>query len=385
VTSKPRSLRTLSALYFFSYGPSGIIYPIFPLLLRSRGFTPSDISWVMVMNPIINLIAPPIWGAIADALHARIALLRIILFGCAASVLLLFPAWGLAGAMLAMLLFCTFRTPIPSLLDAATHAELGDRAVEFAGVRAWGSVSFAIGAGVAGILDASHSASEVVLLSSLLYIGGGATSLRLEAPAMHREPAVLKKTIAHIGRAGLWPLFVANGFYYAAHSVFDVDYSLFLDQLGSRDLVAPSWVLAVVCEVLLMFAASKLLAARSPRNVVLFCAIVAMIRWLLLSVVTSRLLLVGIQSLHAITFGAWYLSLVREAQSSSPEELRSSVQAALLTSMGIGTVFGYIVGGQALEALGGPWMWRLAALSTAVSVVLYAFSSRRVDPIAPPR
>ncbi len=376
-TRTPRPLRTLSALYFLSYCPSGIVFPIFPLMLAGRGLGAIEISIVMVMNPIMNLLTPPIWSALADTLHASVALLRLVMFASALSVLLLFPRWGLVGAMVAMTVFCTFRSTIPSLLDAATHAELGQKVIDYAKVRVWGSVAFAICAGIAGVLDGFEHAEIVVLIASAAFIAGGFVAFGLDAPPMRREPAVVNKTIAFIRSAKLVPIFVANAFYYEAHSVFDVHFSLFLGSLDYRDLVGPSWMLAVFCEVGLMFAAPKLLKARDPKNVVVFCAAVATLRWFLLSFVRDRSLVFAIQALHGITFGVWFLSLVREVQSRAPEALRSSVQAALLTSMGIGTVFGYFFGGIVFDALGGAWLWRITALTAGVSLAIYAFASRR--------
>ena len=70
-------LLPLRGYYFFTYAALGGLFPFLPLLLSSRGLVPSEIAWIMVMIPATNLAVPPIWGAAADALRARLRLLQL--------------------------------------------------------------------------------------------------------------------------------------------------------------------------------------------------------------------------------------------------------------------------------------------------------------------
>jgi MFS family permease len=283
-----------------------------------------------------------------------------------------------------MIVFCAFRTPLPSLLDSATVAELKGRTSGYSRIRAWGSLSFALGAGLAGLLDRAERVETVVGIAAAMYLASGFFALGLDAPPIHREPQVLRKAAAHIKGAGLIPIFAASALYYSAHSVFDIHFSLFMDRIDARDLVGPSWMLGVLCEVAIMFAAPAFLKARAPKNVLIAASLIATFRWFVLSLVPARPFIVAVEALHGVTFGVWYLSLVRVTQENAPEELRSSVQAAMLTAVGVGTVVGYVIGGLILERMGGAWMWRIAAMTTAASAIVYSMAAARGS-AAPPK
>jgi PPP family 3-phenylpropionic acid transporter len=371
-------LRALAAFYGTSYAASGVLFPFLPLLLRERAFTATDIAWVMSMNPIVNLLAPPVWSAIADAFHVRIALLRVVSFCSCAAVLLLIPKWGPAGTVAAMAVWCFFRTPIVSLIDAATHASLGPQRLHlYAPIRAFGSLGFALCAAVSGILDATGHKRWLIVLAALCYLASVFASFAIEGAPIVRERAVLGRARAFIREAGLAPVFIANGIYYAAHTLFDTYFSLFLERIGHRELVAPAWILAVMCEVLVMFLAPSILRNRDPLRIAAVIAGIAMVRWLLISSVRDPILLLAVQALHGLTFGLWYVALVRYVQTRSPEEVRTSVQAAHLASMGIGTILGILFGGTILDTLGGTTLFRIAAVFSAAALLLYTRVARR--------
>jgi predicted MFS family arabinose efflux permease len=367
-----RTLGALAAFYGLSYAASGVLFPFLPLLLHGRAFTATEIAWVMAMNPIGNLIAPPIWSWIADTFQLRIALLRTVSFCSGVTVLLLIPEWGLAGAVASMALWCFFRTPIVSLIDATTHATLGPGRLHlYAPIRAIGSLGFALAAGLSGLLDSGKHSHWLLVIVAGCFFASLIPSFAIEtSPVVHRR-AVLGHARAFIREARLTRLFVANGLYYAAHAVFDTYFGLFLERLGHRNLVGPAWMFAVMCEVALLFLAPFILRNRDPLKIVAVIAGVATVRWLLISIVRDPTALVMVQVLHGLTFGLWYAGLVRYVQARSPEEVRTSVQAALLASMGLGTVFGNIFGGKILDSWGGPALFQTAAVFSAAAFVLY--------------
>jgi len=117
-----RPLLALAGFYFLNYGALGALFPFLPLLLSARGLSAVQISWAMTLNPASNLLAPPLWGSLADARHARVALLRIASAACGLASLLFLPEMGFAGAMLAVGALSFFRAPLPSLSDAARRS-----------------------------------------------------------------------------------------------------------------------------------------------------------------------------------------------------------------------------------------------------------------------
>lgn len=96
-----------------------------------------------------------------------------------------------------------------------------------------------------------------------------------------------------------------------------------------------------------------------------------MLRWLLLSVLESELAVLASQTLHALTFGLWYLALVRYIQVRAPEAARTTVQSVLQAVNGAGMMLGYVVSGELFERGGGQDVFRFAACAAGLGGGFY--------------
>jgi predicted MFS family arabinose efflux permease len=375
-----RTLRSLAAFYFFNYGALGALFPFLPLLLATRGLSAAQISWVMVLIPVFNLLMPPLWGSVADALHARVALLRLASVGSGLTALLLLPPSSFRGSLLAVACFSVFRSPVASLADAATYAALDPREAGFGRVRVWGSVGYAIFVGAVGLFDGSRRPALLLAVASAGYLLSGLATLALPSPRIRREPGILRD----VGRCVAHPavvLFLAGTTcYYFGHAIYDAYFSLYVRWLGLSDaFVGAAWALGVAVEVAIMLFAPSVLRARSSSSLLCACSGIAALRWGLLSLASGRWAILGVQTLHGLTFGLWYLSLVEHVQMTAPARLRTSLQAVALASLGLGSVAGYLLGGHVFHHLGGGQVFRVAAGGSVAALLCYlAVGHRRL-------
>jgi PPP family 3-phenylpropionic acid transporter len=56
----------LSGFYFFYFATLGVLVPYWSLYLQSVGFTPVDIGNLIAILILSRIVAPVIWGWIAD-------------------------------------------------------------------------------------------------------------------------------------------------------------------------------------------------------------------------------------------------------------------------------------------------------------------------------
>jgi PPP family 3-phenylpropionic acid transporter len=369
-------LHRLAAFYFFSYGAIGALYPLLPLVLDARGLDATEISWVMAIPPVANLFVPALWGVLADGYQARTQVLRAVSFGAALSTLLFLGVDDLTSAIVAMAAATLFRSPIPSLVDSATYAALGANRAGFARVRLWGSVGFVLCVTAVGTITGAGQSTLMISLAAAIFGCSSIVALGLSAPPVRREASVLSQAIDHIVRSKMVLLFVATALYYAAHAIFDNLFALHMKALGHESLVGWAWGLAVTAEVAMLSVARGVVASRRASDLLVFAGAVSTVRWLLTSVITSSVLLVGLQLLHAITFGLWYISLVNQVQERVPEKLRTAVQGVLYAALGLGTTIGILVGGRVFEHLGGAAMFRVAAASAFAATSIYILVGR---------
>jgi MFS family permease len=370
-------LLPLRAFYFFSFGALGALFPYLPLLLSARGLDAAQISWVMVLTPAANLVVPPLWGALADVLNARLMLLRAASLGCAGAVLLLLPAWRpdmvLWGSLFAVGVLSFFRAPLTSLADAAVFSALGGRRASFSLVRVWGSGGFLLCVLTLGLLKGSLNPPLLLGATSGIYLAASLSLLPMRKPPYLRERGVVRQTLGILAHTPMVLFLAGSACYYMGHATYDAYFSLHARALGhGDDLIGMAWAVGVGVEVFVMLLAPRVMGRLRSGTLLTFCAAVAGIRWLLLSMVTARVGLLLLQSLHGVTFGLWYLSLVQFIQNRAPERLRTSLQSATLSAMGLGMVTGYLGGGALMKGWGGRRLYQAAACCASGAVPLYA-------------
>ena len=375
------SLLPLRAFYFFSFGALGAFFPFLPLLLEDRGLTASQISWIMALLPVTGLFVPPLWGGLADALKARVPLLRLASVGCGLAALLLLPRWEFWGHFVAVGLLCTFRSPIISLADALTYSSLGGQSVSFGRVRVWGSLGFAFFVWLLGSLHASANPGLLLWATFGIYLLSAAATLPMQRRPLQRQRGLLREALDVMLNPGMVTFLLANAVYYAGHATFDAYFGLHARALGFGDpFIGQAWTVGVGVEIGVMLAAPYVLGRARAAHLLALCAAAAVARWSAMSVITTGPPLLACQALHGLSFGLWYLCLVRFIQARVPERLRASLQSVTMAFMGLGMTAGYLVGGQILQHQGGHALYRHAAGAALASLALYAL----VAWLAPP-
>ena len=66
----------LSSFYFFYFALLGVWLPFWPLYLQDRGFSALDIGYLASIVMITRIIAPNVWGWLADYTGKNMAIVR---------------------------------------------------------------------------------------------------------------------------------------------------------------------------------------------------------------------------------------------------------------------------------------------------------------------
>ena len=134
----------LSAYYFVYFAALGAFLPYWTLYLEYRGFTALEIGQLMAILAGTKIVAPYIWGWVADHSGQR---LRLIQFGALFAALCfigVYYANSLALMSLMMLLFSFFWNAGLPQFEATTLHFLGKDTHRYSHIRLWGSIGFII-------------------------------------------------------------------------------------------------------------------------------------------------------------------------------------------------------------------------------------------------
>jgi PPP family 3-phenylpropionic acid transporter len=144
----------LSGYYFFYFAFIGAFSPYFGLYLQSLSFSAWDIGLLMSQMQLMRLFAPYLWGALADRLGQRVAIVRL------AGVLSLigfssfFVVRSFEAMLLAMALLAFFWSAALPLVETLTFDHLREQPARYSRIRLWGSIGFIVAVmGTGALLD----------------------------------------------------------------------------------------------------------------------------------------------------------------------------------------------------------------------------------------
>src|SRR5688572_19488408 len=142
MTAASRIPRSLCAAMLLQFAVGGAVMPFVTLLLRDRGLTMGQIGVIFAWAAAMLLVAPFVWGMLADR-FVPLDRLFVLLNALAAVALTVFATQTKPlGLTIAYTAFVACFVPTLSLINALSFHHLPDPPNQFGIVRSWGSVGW---------------------------------------------------------------------------------------------------------------------------------------------------------------------------------------------------------------------------------------------------
>ncbi|MEP9353232.1 MFS transporter [Xanthobacter sp. KR7-65] len=316
----PLRLR-LGATYGTFFLALGILQPYLPLWLQERGLGPEAMGLALAVPMLVRLVATPLLGVASDRLGRPKAVLAMLAVATVAAMLGLALAPGLPAILVMLAVMAAVWFPGFSLLDAyASRLARAGRA-DYGQARQWGSAAFLAanlaGGAAIGVLGAG-SVVFLMVAGHLTYVL--ATLALPELPRAEPRPSPLRGRRARLGfLAGI----VAAGLVQASHAVLYLFGTVHWKAEGlSLTTIGILWAVGVAAEMVLFRLGSRLMARFGPYRLIALGGVAAVIRFAVMAQDPPLAVLLPLQLLHALTFGATFLAMV-ELVSRSVSEHRS--------------------------------------------------------------
>ena len=337
----------LAAFYAALFVALGVQLPFLPVWLAAQGLDAGTIGIALAIPQVVRVFSIPFATRNADRRDA----LRGALLIAAAAAALGYGALGLArGALAIMAAFAfasAFYTPIMPLTDAYALRGLSPSPASGAGlrraglrafgpVRLWGSAAFVAGTFGAGFMLDVIAARDLIWLIVAALVATAALAFALEPLAPHVAAAMGQSSSARalLRDRGFLAIVAAASLIQASHAVYYGFSALDWRSAGFDGMaIAALWATGVVAEIVL-FAVSGRLALR-PSALLLIGAAGAVIRWGAMAFDPPVLLLVPLQCLHALSFGATFLGTLGLMTRTVPPELGATAQGYLAVALGL--------------------------------------------------
>lgn len=396
----------LSLLMFLQYAIPGAWVPIFTLHLKELQFTAGETAWCCASAALACLVAPLIWGQIADRWLAAERCISLCSFAC--SILLwLVAQWQTpAGVFWTTLGFWCFLVPIMSLGTSLAFRHLANPEREFGLVRMWGTVGWISANLILGLwlsnpdwlawmtawLRPDQPPTELAdsfrlgaILAALLAV------YALTLPATPPSPTRLKTHDTLLGRlrqALEAPLLAARllrqrgiavlclclfGLYVTLPFSGQMT-SLRLEQLG----VARSWLPVVMTigqslEVVTLAILPILLLRLEEKGTMLTGILAWALAMTALALIEARGLVIASLGLHGIFISCFLVAGQVYVNRRAQKDVRASAQAMLQVINGLGMLIGHLLVGWIRGAMREDYAGAFAIAAVVAGTLVLAF------------
>jgi len=302
----------IAGFYFFYYAFVGMFAPYWSLYLKSIGFDAIDIAILVAVQPVMRMIAPTLWGWVADRTGKRLLVVQIAATLSAVCYMGVFATTSFWGMFLVLGVMGFFWSASMPLVEATTLTYLGKHSARYGRIRSWGSIGF-----IAAVVGLGYALDHMAI-RWLLWVGAvielGIVLFARQIPptevlAHHtdhqpiRQIALQPQVIALFSACFL--MSVAHGPYYTFYSIYLVEHGY------AKSAVGGLWALGVICEIGVFFLMPWLVRRFGYTRILLISFSCAVLRFMLIGWgIDFIVLLLIAQVLHAATFGAYHAASV---------------------------------------------------------------------------
>lgn len=353
-TTEPgRFALVLGLFYGALFLVAGTKLPYFPVWLDGRGLSASEIATVTAMPLFVRIVGTPMIGVAADGYGDRRIAVLALAWIALAGFLALLPAEGYWAILAVTLLLSVATTSIMPLTETIAMSGVRRHGLDYGRMRLWGSITFIVASFIAGFAVERvgwpvvlwlliAGAAATVAAAYLLPIGNDAPQ---SSDASHGKAApTLADALALMLSFEFGLFIIAVGAAQASHAVFYTFGVLHWRGQGiSSGWAGVLWAIGVIAEIGL-FAYSRAIVERvGALPLIMAGALAGAVRWAIMAFDPPLALLLPLQALHGLTYGASHLGAVHFMSERVPQSQAGTAQAlyAAVTSgiaMGLATI-----------------------------------------------
>ena len=383
--STPLPYKRLGAFYCLFFAVLGVLSPYWGPYLQSRGFSAAEIGTLIALMHGTKILAPNLWGWVADRTGAR---MRIIRLACVVALLsfagVLVPG-GFMWMALVMVGFSFFWHAALPQFEANTLSHLGENTHTYPRIRLWGTVGFMVAVLTVG--EAIDRVGVAIVPGVLLSLFALLALMSFAVPPAKRNSAPdpeggLRAVLLQPEVLGLLG---ACFLLQASHGPFYAFYSIYLQSYGySGTAIGLLWAVALIAEIGVFLMMPRWLPRLGHRYLLVGAMVLGVIRWILVGRYPEWVAMQGLaQLLHAATYGVYHAAAISLIDRYFTGGLQGRGQA-IYSSMtfGAGVAIGSFVAGMLWDPIGGAYTFYWAAGVSALGGILaFATLPRRVRPL----
>lgn len=336
--------------YFLYFGAMGVFLPYFNLYCLNLGFTGFQIGSLSAVRSAVLILFSIFWGILADRKGLRRPIYILCSFVSTALWALFLFTTDFRFMLILTIIYGAFYAPIISFLEAFAMDVLGKTKHRYGHTRVWGSIAFIAVVLISGKMIDRYTVGIVIALALAISTAQAMTAvgvprIRSKRQAQPHDAVRLFSGHTLVFLMCAFLMLVSHGAYYGF-------FSIHLAQLGhGGGFIGVCWALASTAEVVVMINSPRLFARFSIKRILAVSFAVAVLRWGLLYVAQSAMVILASQLLHAITYGAFHMAGILYMDQLAPASEKTLGQALNnAVTYGLGLTVGFFVSGALYDA-----------------------------------
>lgn len=382
----------LSAMMFLQYAVWGAWASVLGAYLGAApqgesssfylGFTPNQVGVIFSLLPLATIIAPFIFGQIADRLMSSQYLLAICHIGCGLCAFAMGAQRTYEPFMWLMLAYSLLYAPTLALTNSVAFAHMKDSEREFGGIRVFGTFGWI----AAGLLLGAWRLWFPQVAGDLLYLSGGFAvllglfSLALPSTPPKREganPLAFLEALKLLKSRNFAVFMVISFIVGTELEFYYILTSPFMEHIGFDPKKLPAvMTIAQIAEISVMaILLPKLLPKLGARKLLAMGAIAWPIRYAIFAFLPINWLVAASLSLHGFCYVFFFVVGFIYVDQVAPKDIRASAQALVaIVVLGMGRFLGSRFAGavQGHYTSNGATNWQSVFLVPCVLTVICA-------------
>ena len=366
----------LKTLYFFIFSAMGVMNPLISQYLSSIGFSGTQIGTITSVSTAVAIFASTFWGEkYANSKDGRKVILLLCvsaaLVGILNSVVSVFAIFVLTYGLMFF-----FQGPV----NGASDSMVIENGVEFASVRLWGAVGYALAVFAGGRIGDHFGLQNIFYIYAAAYLVAAIIVTRVTAkPHEDSQGGKEKNGKDRVGYLDLVKdkkavQLILCGIFICGSNVANNTYFsfLYLDGGGTMSGVGTAFLLMVGCEAPFMALAPWLSRKITREKAIVLAAVLQAARFLWYATGPTAAMLMGTFFLQGIVNGILLVEYVKYVSSVvQPRLIGIAVAAYYAISSHIGTILCNFFGGIVMDHFGSTGVYGLFGLINAFGAVLF--------------
>ena len=310
----------LSTNYFLQFAVNGVFLPFWILYLTGvKNLTVLEASAIFSMLYLARFLggiflSPYLLKRYNISLSLKISVIAGILLAL---------SYGITNNKIILTLitfmFGLVYYTVAPFIESLASLFLKEEGIDYGKARTWGSVSFTlVGIAAGGIIGYVGSVAlyYILIILLVLYV----VFMFLPQPKLVRTLTVNKSDNNNTGKLYSWVLKDKNAIllilviflYQLSHTAYNNYNALYLESMN----ISAKWMsglilnISVIAEILFFIFSKKIIGKIKPTQLLVFCGIGAIIRWLMLAIFHNIYVFVVMQTFHAITFAVGHIAFI---------------------------------------------------------------------------